>query len=530
MSPLSWSASDLEQMRELSLSPAEVERQGLIFKNPPPYANLARPAILSDGIHKIDDSQKPELLAFYDAAREPGRLSKFVPASGAATRMFQSLLKFLKEGCARRAQLEAKSALGDAEALSLLFLMDSLPQVAFYGDLKKHLESHGKDLDALLKQGEYGPVWDALLSEEGLGYGLASKGLIQFHGHAAGPRTALEEHLREGVLYLRDAQGLCRIHFTVSPEHRASYEKRLGELTQTLAQEGSEGARFQVDFSEQEKSYQTIAVDLNNEPFRDKDGRLVFRPAGHGALLKNLDNLGADIVFIKNIDNVVIEKLLEPTIEWKKLLAGFLLQTQGKVFEFLRRLEEGGVSESGFEEMAEFVREVLWIKVPESFAKKDKIEKTKWLQKLLDRPMRVCGVVPNTGEPGGGPFWVRGPGGEESLQIVEGSQVDPESKAQAALFAQSTHFNPVDLVCAVSDRRGKPYSLADYVDEKAVFISRKSHQGRDLKALELPGLWNGAMAGWTTLFVEVPLATFNPVKTVFDLLKPAHQAGSGVNL
>jgi hypothetical protein len=522
MSPLSWSPSDLDQIKQLSLSIPEVERQVSIFKNPPPFASLARPATLLDGIHQIADSQKPRLLAVYDAARELGRLSKFVPASGAATRMFQSLLKFLKEGCARRAELQAKSASDDLEALSLLFFMDSLPQVAFYGDLKEHLKSRGKDLDALLKQGEYGPVWDALLSEQGLGYGLASKGLIQFHGHPEGPRTALEEHLREGVHYLKDAQGFCRIHFTVAPEHRASYEKRVGELTRSLAR--STGARFQVDFSEQENSYQTIAVDLHNEPFRDKDGRLVFRPAGHGALLKNLDNLGADIVFIKNIDNVVIEKFLEPTIEWKKILAGYLLEAQGKVFEFLRRMEEDAVSDPGFEEIAEFVREVLWIKVPESFAKRDHADKVRWLQKLLDRPMRVCGVVPNTGEPGGGPFWVSGAEGEESLQIVEGSQVDPQSKSQAALFRESTHFNPVDLVCAVSNRKGMPYSLASYVDEKAVFISRKSHQGRDLKALELPGLWNGAMAGWMTLFVEVPLATFNPVKTVFDLLKPAHQA------
>ncbi len=528
MSPHSWSASDFEQMRQLALPPAEVERQISLFKNPPPFAVLARPAVLSDGIHKIEDPQKPGLLASYGVARDQGRLSKFVPASGAATRMFQSFLKFLKEGCARRAELQAKSALGDAEALSLLFFMDSLPRVAFYGDLKRQLQSRGKDLDALLKQGEYGPVWESLLSEEGLGYGLASKGLIQFHGHPEGPRTALEEHLREGVHYLKDAQGVCRIHFTVSPEHRAAYEKRVAELTQAL--EKPMGARFQVGFSEQEKSYQTVAVDLNNEPFRDKEGRLVFRPAGHGALLKNLDQLGADIVFIKNIDNVVIEKFLEPTIEWKKLLAGYLLETQGRVFEFLRRLDEGNVSEASLREMAEFVREVLWVKVPDTFAKKDEPEKVKWLQKLLDRPMRVCGVVPNTGEPGGGPFWVKGPGSGESLQIVEGSQVDPDSEAQAALFRESTHFNPVDLVCAVSDRRGKPYSLADYVDEKAVFISRKSHQGRELKALELPGLWNGAMAGWTTLFVEVPLATFNPVKTVFDLLKPAHQTGSSVNL
>jgi Domain of unknown function (DUF4301) len=522
MSPTSWTASDLEQMKSLSIAPSEVERQIAIFKSQPPYARLLRPAVLSDGIQRIQDSDKPALLARYEKARGPGRLSKFVPASGAATRMFQTILKFLKEDRSRRSDLEAKSGQGDPEALSLLRLMDSLPQVAFYADLRECLRAQGKDLEALLEKGEYGPVWEALLSEEGLGYGLTSKGLIQFHSHAAGSRTALEEHLRESVRYLKDAQGLCRIHFTVSPEHRASYEKRVRELTQTLGRETD--TRFQIDFSEQEKSYQTIAVDLENEPFRDKDGKLVFRPAGHGALLKNLDGLGADIVFIKNIDNVVVEKLLEPTIEWKKLLAGYLLEAQQKVFEFLGRLEKGDLSEAELLHMADFVRRVLWVKIPGSFEKNGRVEKEKWFQKLLDRPMRVCGVVPNTGEPGGGPFWVDGADGNASLQIVEAAQVDSESPGQSAIFQKSTHFNPVDLVCAISDRQGKPYPLTPYIDEKAVFISRKSYQGRDLKALELPGLWNGAMAEWITLFIEVPLATFNPVKTVFDLLKPAHQA------
>ena len=512
----------MEQMKSLSIAPSEVERQIAIFKNQPPYARLLRPAVLSDGIHRIRDSDKPALVARYDKARGLGRLSKFVPASGAATRMFQTIMKFLKEDRTRRADLEAKSAQGDPEALSLLRLMDSLPQVAFYDDLRGCLKAQGKKLEALLEKGEYGPVWDALLSEGGLGYGLTSKGLIQFHSHAAGARTALEEHLRESVRYLKDALGLCRIHFTVSPEHREAYEKRVRELIQTLGRET--GARFQIDFSEQEKSYQTIAVDLENEPFRDKDGKLVFRPAGHGALLKNLDGLGADIVFIKNIDNVVIEKLLEPTIEWKKLLVGYLLDAQQKVFEFLGRLEKGALSEAELLGMVDFIRRVLWVKIPDSFQKSGQVEKEKWLQKLLDRPMRVCGVVPNTGEPGGGPFWIEGAEGNASLQIVEAAQVDSQSREQSAIFKKSTHFNPVDLVCAISDRRGKPYPLTPYIDEKAVFISHKSYQGRDLKALELPGLWNGAMAEWITLFLEVPLATFNPVKTVFDLLKPAHQA------
>ena len=504
-------------MRELSISPAEVQRQIALFKNPPPFARLARPAAVADGIQVISDPQKSGLISLYEKARERGRLSKFVPASGAATRMFQSLLRLLEQGNTDRGTLRKKSEAGDAESLSALLLMDSLPQVAFYGELRDCLRSKGQDLSFFLSKGDYGPVWDCLLSEAGLGYGALSKGLIQFHAHPAGPRTAFEEHFLEALSTVRDGQGISRLHFTVAPEHRGAYEKKARQITGKLSGSGS----FQVDFSEQGKSYQTLAVDLENEPFRDSKGRLVFRPAGHGALIQNLDGLHADIVFIKNIDNVVIEKLLEPTLEWKKLLAGYLLSVQGEIFSLLDRLERGrGAVGDAFD----FI-EARWGKSALGKARALGLEeRQEWVKGFLDRPLRVCGVVPNTGEPGGGPFWVADAQGLESLQIVEGAQVDPKSESQMAIFRKSTHFNPVDLVCALSDRRGRSYNLKSYVDESAVFISRKSHQGRDLKALELPGLWNGAMAGWLTLFVEVPLETFNPVKTVFDLLKPAHQA------
>jgi hypothetical protein len=507
-------------MRELSIAPTEVERQIALFKNPPPFAHLTRPAAVADGIHVISDSQKSRLLSRYEKARADGRLSKFVPASGAATRMFQSLLKLLEQGNTDRETLRKKSEAGDPESLSALLLMDSFPRVAFYEDLRACLQSKGLDLPALLTQGDYGPVWDCLLSEAGLGYGVLSKGLIQFHAHPAGPRTAFEEHFLEALRTVKDARGLSRLHFTVAPEHRQAYEKKTRQIIEKLSGAG----QFQVDFSEQAKSYQTIAVDLKNDPFRDSKGRLLFRPAGHGALIQNLDGLGADIVFIKNIDNVVIEKLLEPTLEWKKLLAGYLLETQSRIFALLDQVESGSFSEGAAEEAAGFMERDLWVKIPVSWRSMGLAEKKGWILNFLNRPIRVCGVVPNTGEPGGGPFWVAYGKGVESLQIVEGAQVDPKSESQRAIFRQSTHFNPVDLVCAISDRQGRPYNLKSYVDEAAVFISQKSHQGRDLKALELPGLWNGAMAQWLTLFVEVPLATFNPVKTVFDLLKPAHQS------
>ncbi|HET9869837.1 MAG TPA: DUF4301 family protein [bacterium] len=505
----SWTPDDLAQMRDLGISPGEVERQISLFKDPPPFARLARPAALGDGIRSISGTEKEALLERYGAARDAGRLSKFVPASGAATRMFKTLMGLEAEGATRRADLEKKAEAGDQEALSALLLMDALPQVAFYADLKKAVAAGGGDLDALLRSGDFGPVWRCLLSEEGLGYGSRSKGLIQFHCHRDGPRTALEEHLWEGLRTVKDARGDCRLHFTVSPEHRAEYEGRVKRLAEAIG--AREGARFLVDFSEQGKSYQTLAVDLDDRPFRDADGRLLFRPAGHGALLPNLAGLGADIVFIKNIDNVVVEEMLGPTLEWKKLLAGYLLEVQEGVHGHLARLEAGVPGAAA--EAAEFIRRTLGAVPPAS---------EEGVRKFLDRPLRVCGVVPNTGEPGGGPFWVRDAEGKESLQIVEGAQVDPDSAEQRAIFRRSTHFNPVDLVCALRGPGGRPYALDPFVDPSAVFISRKSHQGRDLKALELPGLWNGSMAGWITVLLEVPASTFNPVKTVFDLLKPAH--------
>ncbi|MGH7739507.1 MAG: DUF4301 family protein [bacterium] len=518
--PFSWTPADLEQMKSFSISPAELERQLDIFRHPAAYAPLVRPASLGDGIHQIQEGDKARILKRFEAARAEGRFSKFVPASGAASRMFQSISRVLKEGSARRSSLKEKADQGDSEALSLLSFMDALPQVAFFGDLSHCMKSHGMVLEQLLQAGDYEPILEKMMADEGLGYGGTSKGLIQFHRHEVGPRTALEEHIREGLRYLTDNQGVCRIHFTVSPEHRQAYERQVQNLIDSI--EASKTVRFQIDFSEQVSSYQTIAVDLENQPFRDSAGRLLLRPAGHGALIQNLDQLGADLVFIKNIDNVVVEKLLETTLEWKKLLGGYLLEAQDGIFGYLNRLEADGGEET-IRAAVEFIRKELWITTPDGFDAWDGAKKKKWLVNRLNRPLRVCGVVPNTGEPGGGPFWIRSASGGASLQIVESAQVDPDAKDQRLIFSRSSHFNPVDLVCALSDREGRAFSLRSYVDEAAVFISRKSHQGRDLKALELPGLWNGAMAGWTTLFVEVPLATFNPVKTVYDLLKPAHQ-------
>jgi hypothetical protein len=509
-------------MKSRGISPLEVERQLALFRHPPPFARLVKPAAVGKGIHSISPSEQAELLDFYEKARKKGRLQKFVPASGAATRMFQTLIKFLDRHWTDRAALQMRADENDPEASKLLTFMDLLPQAAFYDELSRRLNERGVNLETLLREGQYKEILDSLLSASGLNYGLSSKGLIKFHRYDAESRTALEEHLLEAVCYATNGDGKCLVHFTVSAEHRGSFQETINRVLKDYEKKWK--VRFFIGFSEQKKSLETIAVDLQNLPFRDKAGRLLFRPAGHGALIENLNDLRGDIVFIKNIDNVVHEKWMEPTVLWKKLLAGYLLKIQDNLFRYLKVLEMKPVSDVLINEILLFARDVLWINLPDSFSTQSPEEKKLKLRDILNRPLRVCGVVPNTGEPGGGPFWIRDSHGGTSLQIVESSQVDPESQEQQKCFRSSTHFNPVDLVCGLTDVEGRPFDLRNYVDPEAVFISRKSFEGRELKALELPGLWNGAMADWITLFVEVPSETFNPVKTVFDLAKPMHRA------
>ncbi len=509
-----WTEKDLDQMRSLGIDPAEVDRQIELFKDPPPFIKLVRPAVLNDGIVHVNEAEIPELLQKYEAAKDAGRFLKFVPASGAATRMFQTLFKFLGEPNVSKALLREKAESGDGDALQLLKFMERLPRVAFYSELEAVMAAKGLDLKEVLSRGDYGLVLRYLLTSDGLDYAQRPKGLIHFHDYGAEVRTSFEEQLIEGE------QSATAIHFTVSAEHLDSFKYHHTGLR------GRRRTDLVVDFSVQNQASQTIAVDKLNRPFRDKEGRLVFRPAGHGSLIENLDRLRADLVFIKNIDNVSVGSGLTTSIQWKKILGGYLARSQEKVFASLKTLNACLVAESTLLEIARFCREELRINLGEGYDQLGFEDKAKVLKKALDRPIRVCGVVKNTGEPGGGPFWVRDSQGRESLQIVESAQINMKDPGQKAAFDRSTYFNPVDLVCGVKSWQGKPFSLKDYVDASAVFISQKSVEGQQIKALELPGLWNGAMADWITVFVEVPIETFNPVKTVFDLLKPAHQAGS----
>lgn len=512
-----FSPDDLRQMAAMGIAPEEAARQVELFRNPPPYTRVLRPCRPGDGIRAISLAEHNELLEHFDAAARRGRTAKFVPASGAATRMFKDLLAFLAAPPSAEPSVPVRT------------FFESLPRFAFYETLAAALSANGIDLDEAVRNGDWRTVLRYLLERPGLGYADLPKGVLLFHRYPEGPRTPFEEHLVEAAAIDRDEDGLCLLHFTVSPEHQDEFERLLDRVRPRLEERFD--CRFEVSFSTQRHSTDTLAVDPQNRPFRTEDGRLLFRPGGHGSLIDNLNELGRDgwdIVLLKNIDNVVPDDRKPVVHLWKRLLGGCLLAVREAAFVHLDRLEaldgvRGSEAEAVLREAGEFLEVELCRPLPEGFAEADPHERQRFLMDALDRPIRVCGVVRNQGEPGGGPFWVESPSGGISPQIVETSQIDPKNPEQREALKASTHFNPVDIVCGLRDRLGGSYDLHRYVDPATVFIAEKSHEGHPLKALERPGLWNGAMAGWNTVFVEVPDATFAPVKTVLDLLRPEHQ-------
>jgi Domain of unknown function (DUF4301) len=512
-----FSARDLRQMAVMGIAPEEAARQVELFRNPPPYTRVLRPCRPGDGIRVLSLADHDEFLGHFDAAARRGRTAKFVPASGAATRMFKDLLAYLA------------SPPGAEPSAPVRTFFANLPRFAFYESLAAALGANGIDLDEAVRNGDWRVVLRYLLEKPGLGYADLPKGVLPFHRYRQGPRTPFEEHLVEAAAIDRDEDGLCLLHFTVSPEHQDEFERLLDRVRPGL--EDRYDCRFEVSFSTQRHATDTLAVDPQNRPFRTEAGALLFRPGGHGALIDNLNELGRDgwdIVLLKNIDNVVPDSRKPVVHLWKRLLGGCLLAVREAAFVHLDRLEaldgvRGKRAEALLREAGEFLAGELCRPLPEGFAQADSHERQRFLMDALDRPIRVCGVVRNQGEPGGGPFWVESPSGGISPQIVEASQIDPRSPEQQEILKTSTHFNPVDIVCGLRDRLGHRYDLHRYVDPSTVFIAEKSHEGRPLKALERPGLWNGAMAGWNTVFVEVPDATFAPVKTVLDLLRPEHQ-------
>ncbi|EJW90078.1 hypothetical protein EVA_21800 [gut metagenome] len=500
---------DKELLAQKGITEEQIAEQLACFQTGFPYLKLDAAASIESGILAPAAEQQKAYLAAWDAYTNGNKtIVKFVPASGAASRMFKNLFEFLSADYDKPTTKFEQS------------FFDGIRNFAFYDDLNAAcLHTAGKDIPALMEEGNYKAVVAALLEAAGLNYGALPKGLLKFHKYEEGARTPLEEHLAEGALYAAGKSGQVNVHFTVSTEHRELFKKLVDEKAAEFAKRY--GVKYNISFSEQKPSTDTIAADMENNPFRD-NGKLLFRPGGHGALIENLNDLDADVIFIKNIDNVVPDKLKGDTVTYKKLIAGVLVSLQKQAFEYLELLDSGKYTHEELIEILHFLQSKLFCKNPEVKNLEDS-ELAIYLKKKLNRPMRVCGMVKNVGEPGGGPFLAYNNDGTISLQILESSQIDMNDPQKKEMFEKGTHFNPVDLVCAVRDYKGGKFNLMNYVDKATGFISYKSKNGKELKALERPGLWNGAMSDWNTVFVEVPLSTFNPVKTVNDLLREQHQ-------
>lgn len=501
---------DKDLLAKKGISEQQIAEQLACFEKGFPYLKLyAAASVENRGIMLAGEDVQKTYLAAWDAYKEGDKkIVKFVPASGAASRMFKNMFEFLG------ADYDVPTTDFEKKFFA------NIKNFAFYADLNSAcVKNNNKGIDELISEGNYKAVVSNLLESAGLNYGSLPKGLLKFHKYEDGVRTPLEEHLVEGALYAAGKSGEVNVHFTVSTEHRELFAKLVDEKVAQYAEKY--GIKYNISFSEQKPSTDTIAADMDNKPFRD-NGKLLFRPGGHGALIENLNDLDADIVFIKNIDNVVPDRLKADTVTYKKLLAGVLVTLQKQAFEYLQLLDSGHYRHDELENIIRFVQQQL-------HCRKDDIKNMEdadlviYLRKKLNRPMRVCGMVKNVGEPGGGPFLAYNPDGTVSLQILESSQIDMNDPEKKAMFEKGTHFNPVDLVCAIRDYKGNKFNLLNYVDKATGFISYKSKGGKELKALELPGLWNGSMSDWSTVFVEVPLSTFNPVKTVNDLLREQHQ-------
>ncbi len=502
--------TDHEFLNKKGINQEQVNIQLNHFKNGFPFMDIQKPASIEDGIITLDEEQKLMFTDQYRKGIDEGlSILKFVPASGAATRMFKDLFSFINADQPKQEELKKSGPINK--------FLAHIKYFAFSKDLQSICGIDFSDDKAVFENGAL--IVEKLLLPDGLNYGKYPKGVIQFHNHGDKSTTPIEEHMIEGALYGQDNEGIVNLHFTVSEDHIELF-KRIVDKNISLF-EAKYDVKYNISYSTQKSYTDTIAVNPDNTPFRLDNDQLLFRPAGHGALIENLNDLDADIIFIKNIDNVVPSYRLKDTIQYKEALAGVLYFYQQKIYDFLEAIENETADNDLIDEILDFMQAELFIITPENLTSKE--AKLNYITSKLNRPIRVCGMVKNEGEAGGGPFWGIGKNNEISLQVVESSQIDLNNNAKKKLLQQSTHFNPVDLICCTKNYVGKKFNLLDYVDPKTGFISNKSLNGKELKALELPGLWNGAMSDWTTLFVEVPISTFNPVKTVNDLLRVQHQ-------
>ncbi len=495
--------------KQKDISQETIEKQLQLFRDGIPYPEITASATVGNGILKLSEEAEDKFISFYDSFMCKNKVQKFVPASGAASRMFKDLFAFMND---------EDATLSDEKYSEVKRFFDNIRKFAFYDDLETVISKAGLLINDLLQHQDYKTILEFFLTDKGLNYGQLPKGVLAFHRYGDDYRTALEEHLVEGAHYA-NKNGETNIHFTVSSAHQELFEQIVANVIGMLS--ATFQSRFNIDYSTQLPATDTIAVDENNEPFRNSDGSLLFRPGGHGALIHNLNKLSGDLIFIKNIDNVVPDHLKGETIQYKMLLAGILTKFRLKLHTFMDLLDSDIDDTLLVDDLEKLLLEYhIFDKLPEV----SKDEKRTFYLSYLNKPIRVCGMVKNEGEPGGGPYWVKSKDNDfSSLQILESSQINTGDKTQRRIMEQATHFNPVDLVCWLRDYNGQRFDLTKFVDEDSYFISEKSKDGKKLKALELPGLWNGGMANWLTIFVEVPIATFNPVKTVNDLLREQHQ-------
>ncbi|MDE6496207.1 MAG: DUF4301 family protein [Duncaniella sp.] len=501
---------NLEYIKAKGMTPGQVEEQLQRFVTGFPYLTIKDAARVGAGIKRLNPAEEDAAIDRWQQYLDHGgEVTKFVPASGAASRMFKALFEYVDGGTD---ELKPGSPVA--------VLIEKIDELPFLPELRAAVEKlYGKSLDELLKEGRNRDVIAAIVKPEGMNYGGLPKGLLKFHSYTEGSRTPVEEHLTEGAQSAANSKGVVNLHFTVSTNHRRLFEEKLSEVVP--ATEARTGVKFNISMSEQKPSTDTIAVNPDNTPFIE-DGHPLFRPGGHGALIENLNDIDSAVVFIKNIDNVVPDSRRGDTIRYKKVIAGLLLEVHDKIEQYLIALDQKNYTPDTLKEMLAFMTDTLNITHADAESLDDDAV-VDYIRRKLQRPLRVCGMVRNEGEPGGGPFLAYNPDGTASPQILESHQVDTSREDYREMMASATHFNPVDLVCYIKDIHGKKFNLPQYVDPATGFISSKSSHGKELRALELPGLWNGAMSDWNTVFVEVPISTFNPVKTVNDLLRPAHQ-------
>ncbi|MUP45345.1 DUF4301 family protein [Gramella sp. BOM4] len=510
---MNFTEKDILQIQEKGLSTSEVEDQISIFKRGNIKVNITEAATVGNGISRINEDEKKKLISYYESEKEQDSLLKFVPASGAATRMFKALHNFNDEFDPGKHDLkEYLDSTGDKDLQRFFKHLEKLP---FYGHALEKARNNHSDFDERSTDAQTKLLVQTILEPNGLYLSNLPKGLVPFHKYSTHIATAFEEHLIEAARYI-SVNGVVKVHFTVAEEDKEKFQSEWKQVRSRV--EDKTGVKFEIEYSYQDPKTDTIAVDNDFKPFRTTDDELFFRPGGHGALIENLDQLEEEIVFIKNIDNVVTEANIGKVVEFKKMLGGKLFQVQRSIFQYLKILDSGEVPRDKLNEIHSFIKKELFLQ-----SDSQKEITAGYLKDKLHRPLRVCGMVKNEGEPGGGPFLVKDKDGEISLQIIEGAQIDNDNPEQSKIAREATHFNPVDIVCGLKDHKGKSYELHQYVDEDMSFIADKTKDGKPLKALERPGLWNGGMAKWNTIFVEVPVDTFNPVKTVSDLLKESHQ-------